>query len=139
MTAQLARLAHVSTWLASGDDERERTALIERWIDDHESDRLAVFLAAERLYRPGLLLPQRPHVLMRIAPPGCACCLGNVSFRVALVRLLRDARPQQVLIELATREHLDGTLAALRAYEGVLDVRGVLEARPHSINLNDWR
>ena len=30
----------------------------------------------------------------------CACCTGRVGFRTALVRLLRSARPQRLLIEL---------------------------------------
>lgn len=32
---------------------------------------------------------------------GCACCSARVSFRVALVQLLRTARPQRLFIELA--------------------------------------
>lgn len=31
----------------------------------------------------------------------CACCTGRASFRTAMVRLLRTARPQRLLIELA--------------------------------------
>jgi G3E family GTPase len=32
---------------------------------------------------------------------GCACCSARVSFRVALVQLLRSAKPQRLWIELA--------------------------------------
>ena len=127
MTVGLARIEHVCTWLVIGPDARERTSLMEQWIDDREADRLAVFLAPERLYQPALQFAQRTHALVRIAPPGCVCCTRNLAFRVALVRLLRDARPRQVLIELAGGQHLDRMRAALLGYEGLLDVQGVLE------------
>jgi G3E family GTPase len=66
------------------------------------------------------LLSQRPHgehwalllnaaggvdntdgVSVRQISDGCACCTARVAFRTALVQLLRAARPQRLLIELA--------------------------------------
>jgi hypothetical protein len=45
--------------------------------------------------------------------PGCPCCLGLVPMRVALVRLLRQHRPQHVLLVLAGEAHLDRVRALL--------------------------
>jgi G3E family GTPase len=40
-------------------------------------------------------------VSVRQISDGCACCSARVAFRTALVQLLRAARPQRLLIELA--------------------------------------
>jgi G3E family GTPase len=40
-------------------------------------------------------------VAVRHISGGCACCSARVAFRVALVQLLRTARPQRLWIELA--------------------------------------
>ena len=40
-------------------------------------------------------------VSVRQITDGCACCSARVAFRTALVQLLRAARPQRLLIELA--------------------------------------
>lgn len=43
----------------------------------------------------------------------CACCSGRVGFRTALVQLLRSARPQRLLIELAGAGDPAGVKAVL--------------------------
>lgn len=48
-------------------------------------------------------------------PAGCVCCVGAVTLRVALTRLLREARPAQVLLLAAQAEHLDRLPAQLAA------------------------
>ncbi|MEO7403120.1 MAG: GTP-binding protein, partial [Burkholderiales bacterium] len=48
------------------------------------------------------------------APAGCLCCVGLVTFRVALTRLLREERPGRLIIELDGSDHADRTLAMLR-------------------------
>ena len=40
-------------------------------------------------------------VSVRQISDGCACCSARVTFRTALVQLLRESRPQRLLIELA--------------------------------------
>lgn len=64
--------------------------------------------------------------LVRIAP-GCPCCIGNLTMRVTLNRMLRS-RPRQLYISLATDEHLDGILAFLSRppYDGLLAVTNIL-------------
>lgn len=44
----------------------------------------------------------------KLAPVGCPCCTGRVETQIALARLLRDARPGRVLLELADVRHLSG-------------------------------
>lgn len=51
--------------------------------------------------------PVWPQVIIRTAPPGCACCVGNVPFRVALTRLMRGERPDALIVELGALDHLD--------------------------------
>jgi hypothetical protein len=43
--------------------------------------------------------------IVRIAP-GCPCCVGNLTMRVTLNRLLRHS-PEEIYISLATCLHLD--------------------------------
>lgn len=48
-----------------------------------------------------------------LAPRACPCCVGRVEVQIALARLLRERRPERILVELADGEHL-------RALERVL-------------------
>jgi hypothetical protein len=47
----------------------------------------------------------------RIAP-GCFCCIGNMTMRVTLNRILRQ-RPSRLYISLATVSHLDAIRALM--------------------------
>lgn len=51
--------------------------------------------------------PGGPEVSIHTAPSGCACCVGNVPFRVALTRLMRGARPNALIVELGALDHID--------------------------------
>ena len=53
------------------------------------------------------------HRVARIAP-GCPCCIGNLTMRVTLNRLLRRP-PQYLFISLATSAHLPQVRAFLSA------------------------
>jgi G3E family GTPase len=52
---------------------------------------------------------------------GCICCTGQVSLRVALVALLRETRPQRLLIEASAA-------AQPSALHRVLEARGIADA-----------
>lgn len=69
--------------------------------------------------------PLRSYV--RIAA-GCPCCMGNLSMRVNLDRLLRR-RPQHLFIALSSEMHLPQMLAFLNAapYDAHLSVGPVLQ------------
>lgn len=52
--------------------------------------------------------------MLRLVPSGCPCCTGRVVIQVELVRALRQARPERVLIEVPWTDHLDQVDRALR-------------------------
>lgn len=52
-------------------------------------------------------------VAVREVAGGCVCCTGNLPMRVALVELLRVARPARLLIEPTGLGHAAGTLGVL--------------------------
>jgi G3E family GTPase len=67
-------------------------------------------------------------VAVRAVAGGCACCVGAVALRVALVQALRTWRPDHLLVELDAAARPDAVLAALRA-PGLAEsvaVRGVV-------------
>ena len=51
----------------------------------------------------------------------CACCLGQLPLRVAIVRLMRSRRPEALLLLLAGPEHADRVRALLA--DGSLGIR----------------
>jgi G3E family GTPase len=54
-----------------------------------------------------------PEGWVALRTRGCPCCVGRVELQVALARLLRERRPQGVLIALADAGHRDRLLGAL--------------------------
>ena len=72
------------------------------------------------------LLAQRPDWLgfvnrrpedapdsMRLTPRGCPCCTARVALQVALVRALRELRPQRALIEIENADHATRVIRVL--------------------------
>lgn len=45
---------------------------------------------------------------------GCPCCVGRVMLQVTLARLLREQRPERVLVVALAHTHEDAALAMLR-------------------------
>jgi G3E family GTPase len=67
-------------------------------------------------------------------PGGCVCCVSSQAFSVGLNRLIREQRPDRILIEPTGLGHPAQIIATLTGpfYEGVLDVRAtvtLLDAR----------
>jgi len=46
-------------------------------------------------------------------PRNCPCCVGRVELQVEIARLIRERRPQGVLIELADADHQPALRRAL--------------------------
>ena len=69
------------------------------------------------------LLAARPG-WAKLIPVGCPCCIGRAETQIALARLLRNARPGRVLLELADEYHLAGLQRAL----GEWPLAGYVEA-----------
>lgn len=73
-------------------------------------------------------VPKEAKVQFAEVAGGCACCLANLPFKVALNRLLRQARPDRVLIEATGLSHA-GELKRLLTgpeYAQVLDLQSVM-------------
>lgn len=90
--------------IACGD----HVSALTLWLARHPQGARAVLV--EGLFEVLDLPAEIP--LLRLAP-GCVCCVGQVPLRVALVRLVRQHRPQQLLLLLARGSHLDRVRALL--------------------------
>jgi hypothetical protein len=115
-------LRDVPTDVIAGGDAAMQAATLAQWIEHKpESDRWAVLAGGA-----WMSLPSAPGVTVRALPPGCACCTGNVLFRVTLVRLLGATRPDRLIITLAPEDHVDRAIALLRSeFSGVLALERV--------------
>ena len=63
---------------------------------------------------------------------GCACCTSQVALRVALVDLLRRARPHRLLIEASSAAEPEALLKLLRepGIAQVIDLQPAITLRP---------
>lgn len=107
--------AEVAVAPASGQQAR-----LDDWLARHGSGRRAV--VAENALAP-LQVPG-DVALARLAP-GCVCCVGQVPLRVTLGRTVRAHRPDDILLLLASDEHLPRVRALLA--DGSLGVSFTLE------------
>jgi hypothetical protein len=110
------RIEDVPALLVHGARLGDRLRLIERLMAQvQQEERCAVLLTSPRITAPGLSLLRAAAggVVVRVAGGGCLCCVGQVSFRVALTKLLREARPDRVIIELGHEDHLRRAIATV--------------------------
>ena len=98
----------------------EHQLQLDDWIAEHPSGRRAVI--AESAFSP---LEVRGDVVLARLAPGCVCCVGQVPLRVTLTRTVRAHRPDDVLLLLASAEHLPRVRALLA--DGSLGVRFTVE------------
>lgn len=98
----------------------EQQARLDEWLARPIAGARAV--VAESGFLP--LLAPADVPLARLAP-GCVCCVGQVPLRVALGRLVRAHRPDDMLLLLASADHLPRVRALLA--DGSLGVRFDLE------------
>jgi hypothetical protein len=94
----------------------DQQAQLDEWLARPSIGRRAVVAES------GLMPLDAPDdvPLARLAP-GCVCCVGQVPLRVTLVRTVRTHQPQEVLLLLATPDHLPRVRALLE--DGSLGVR----------------
>lgn len=101
------RLANVPTHVVFGAGVDERTAAIDDLIALHSADALiAVLRAGIGPLAAGEQLAGRP-IVMQQAPIGCACCTARITFRIALVRFLREHRPTRLIVEFGPGTHVE--------------------------------
>jgi hypothetical protein len=96
-------------------------AVLDDWLAQAFSGRRAVI--AESGFVP---LEAPDDVPLACLAPGCVCCIGQVPLRVTLTRTLRAQRPDELLLLLASAEHLPRVRALLA--DGSLGVR--FDVRP---------
>lgn len=66
------------------------------------------------LVRVSAGLPAEPPAgWVALRPRNCPCCVGRVELQVEIARLIRERRPQGVLIELADAGHQPALRRAL--------------------------
>jgi G3E family GTPase len=86
----------VDTHLMTGFPGAGKTTLLRALLAQRPpAERWALLLNASSTIEPAA------GISMAQVTDGCACCSARVSFRVALVQLLRTAKPHRLLIELA--------------------------------------
>lgn len=121
-------LANIPTVVVSGNDGAAKAALIERLVASHPGGETWAVLASTDC--AGRLAPRLSVAIAR-AGGGCICCTGQVALRVALTRLLREARPARLIIALDAASHVAESLRTLRSpwLAPVLAVETVIEVR----------
>jgi G3E family GTPase len=98
----------------------EQQAQLDEWLARPSNARRAVI--AESGFAPMDAPEDLP--LARLAP-GCVCCVGQVPLRVTLTRMVRAHRPDELLLLLASAEHLPRVRSLLA--DGSLGVRFEVE------------
>lgn len=76
----------------------------------------------------GIQLRQIDGIYLKELPGGCMCCTAGVPMQTALNTLLREARPDRLLIEPTGLGHAKQLLALLTSeyYKAVLDLRATI-------------
>ncbi len=101
------RLINVPTHVVFGAGVGERTAAIEDLIAAHPKGELVgVLRAGIGTLAPGERIAGH-RIVTEQAPIGCACCTARITFRIALVRFLRDHRPARLIVEFGPGTHVD--------------------------------
>ncbi|HSD42942.1 MAG TPA: GTP-binding protein [Burkholderiales bacterium] len=104
-------LANVPTLVVSGSLGAGKTTLISRLLDARPGRETWAVLANER----GVVrITPRNGVAVAEVDGGCVCCTGQIALRVGLTRLLREARPARLFVELDAASHLPAVLENFR-------------------------
>lgn len=106
----MTALAGIPTVVLSGARGAGKTTLLARLLAARPPEERRAVLLTES---GEAALPTLPAVIVAEAAPGCVCCVGQVALRVALTRLLREARPERLYVELTEPAHLGAALRTL--------------------------
>jgi G3E family GTPase len=107
----VSRLVDVPTVVVTGARGAGKTTWLAHALDARPAaERRAVLLTEVG----AASLDPRRNVTVAAAEPGCICCVGQVSLRIALTRLLRESMPARLYLELGEPAHLGASLRTLR-------------------------
>ncbi len=98
------------TTLVSGAAARQREAVIADAMAQLPADSKVAVILEGMPDSAGALAGMRPdnHLSLTRIAPGCPCCIGNLTMRVTLNRVLRRP-PDYLFISLASTAHLQQT------------------------------
>lgn len=126
----MTRLAHIPANLIAGPLGAGKTTAILHLLARRGNGRWAVLVNDfGAVGVDGAMLDAAAGgITVRQVAGGCMCCARGVETRVALTRLLREARPERLLIEPSGLGHPAGILDLLTGPEfaGVLQPRAVV-------------
>jgi len=117
-----------SVTLFTGKLAAQREAAIAARIDPALSTALILEGLASGKAELDTLAAEAAFPLVRVAP-ACMCCVGNLTLRVHLNRMLRAA-PQRLYISLASDEHIEKIRAFLLAppYDALLKLESTVDS-----------
>jgi G3E family GTPase len=92
------------TTLVTGATSGAREAAIAAVIDVNV-DTAIIVEGLPDTSNPFLHIANSPHIHIARIAPGCLCCIGSITMRVTLNRMLQR-QPARLFISLASSEHL---------------------------------
>jgi len=105
-------LANVPTLVLIGPSGAGKSTLISRLVVARPHGESWAVLTNGRATAP---LAPCDGVAVAEVGGGCVCCTAQVALRVAMTRLLREARPARLFIELDAASHVREALRMLRS------------------------
>lgn len=120
-------LKNIPCHLIAGPLGAGKTSLLRHLLAQRPADERWAVLVNEfgQVGLDAALLGSHDQVQIAEIAGGCLCCVNGLPFQVGLNRLLRQARPDRLLIEASGLGHPRELLAQLRAspWDGVLAVQ----------------
>ena len=116
--------ARVPAVLLCGGSSAAREAALARLAEPAAEGRSIAVLRSGAMFA-GQGAGLGPHVIVKRAPDGCACCTAGVLFRIAVLELLR-ARPARLIADLGPGTSRANSSAAASARARIASSSGSL-------------
>lgn len=111
-------IRNVLTHLIAGSATERRAGLAALLAKRPAGERWALLAAANRL--GGATAGYGDGIVVRSAPFGCFGCMPEVPLRVAINRLLREARPARLIVEIERASERERAIALVRSFGATL-------------------